>query len=335
MQIPITIIVLSGILFAILLFVNLKYKLKNKTMNIELQKAREQFHSVIGSAKDAIILSDSKSRIISWNRGAELIFGYREEEVLAKNLQIILPERYRGPHHEGMKRFLSTNIPKVIGHTVELTGLNKNGKEMPIELSLSAWEIDNETFFSGIIRDITERKKAEERIKFIAFHDDLTQLPNRRFFNQILEKELIQAKLTDESVIVMILDLDGFKIVNDTFGHAVGDLLLREIANRLNQVIEKRGFVARIGGDEFTLLMTNVKHISEATAMANKIIELIEKPVIIYQKEIFVSVSIGIVHYPDNGQAVETLMKRADKAMYLAKAEHKSNYKFYNSSFGD
>lgn len=133
----------------------------------------------------------------------------------------------------------------------------------------------------------------------------------------------------------MILDLDGFKIVNDTFGHAVGDLLLREIANRLNQVIEKRGFVARIGGDEFTLLMTNVKHISEATAMANKIIELIEKPVIIYQKEIFVSVSIGIVHYPDNGQAVETLMKRADKAMYLAKAEHKSNYKFYNSSFGD
>lgn len=164
MQIPITIIVLSGILFAILLFVNLKYKLKNKTMNIELQKAREQFHSVIGSAKDAIILSDSKSRIISWNRGAELIFGYREEEVLAKNLQIILPERYRGPHHEGMKRFLSTNIPKVIGHTVELTGLNKNGKEMPIELSLSAWEIDNETFFSGIIRDITERKKQKKEL---------------------------------------------------------------------------------------------------------------------------------------------------------------------------
>ncbi len=335
MQIPITVIVLSGILLAILLFVNLQYKRNNKKINIELQKSREQFRSVIGSAKDAIILSDSKSKIISWNKGAELIFGYSEEEVIAKNLQIILPEQYREPHHEGMKRFLSTNIPKFIGHTVELAGLNKDGKEIPIELSLSSWEIDNETFFSGIIRDITERKKAEERIKFMAFHDDLTKLPNRRFFNRVFEQELTQAKLTVESVIVMILDLDGFKIVNDTFGHAVGDLLLREIALRLNQAIEKSGFVARMGGDEFTLLLSEVKHISEASDKANWIIDLLDQPVIINQQEIFVSVSIGIAQYPDNGHDVETLMRRADKAMYMAKSEHKSNFKIYNSSYED
>jgi diguanylate cyclase len=334
----ITIIVFSillVIIFIVYSYFSLKFYRKYKRMDEELQKAKEQYRSVIGSANDAIILADSKSEIISWNKGAESIFGYHEKEVLGENLHIIIPEQYREAHDRGIKRFLSTNSSKVIGKTVELLGLKKDGDEIPIELSLSTWKISGETFFSGIIRDITERKRAEEKINYQAYHDELTDLPNRRRFNQIMEKELTKVKGSDDNLVVMLLDLDRFKVINDTLGHSIGDLLLKEVAERLHRCVKEKDLVARMGGDEFTLLMTGVKHIQEASVMAERIMKILEKPVIINKHEIFVSTSIGIVQYPTDGQEVETLIKRADIAMYRAKEKGKSTFKFYNSSLDD
>ncbi|MFD2679441.1 putative bifunctional diguanylate cyclase/phosphodiesterase [Bacillus seohaeanensis] len=325
-------IFLIVILFSVYFYFYLKFNQKYKRMDEELRESKEQFRSVIGSANDAIILADSNAKILSWNNGAKSIFGHYEKEVLGKNLHIIIPEQYREAHDRGIKRFLTTNTSKVIGSTVELLGLKKDGTEIPIELSLSTWTVNGEIFFSGIIRDITERKQSEEKINHQAYHDELTNLPNRRRFNQIMEKEVTQAKTNGEKLVVMLLDLDRFKTINDTLGHSIGDLLLKKIAERLHNCIEKKDLVARMGGDEFTLLMPRVRHIHEASTMAEKIMKVLEEPVIIDKHEIFVSTSIGIVQYPTDGQEVETLMKKADIAMYRAKEKGKSTYKFYHSS---
>ena len=329
MEIPIVILIVIGILFFLLIFVILNLNIRNKKINLELHQAQEQFRSIIGSANDAIILADSKSTIISWNKGAEKIFGYQEAEVLNQNLNMIIPKKYREAHVKGTARFITTKVPKVIGQTVELQGLHKNGKEIPVELSLSYWEINGETFFSGIIRDISERKQAEAKINFLAFHDELTKLPNRRLFNMFVAEEITKAKAKEDSMVLMMLDLDGFKNVNDTFGHSFGDLLLIEIGYRLNRVIENNGLVARMGGDEFTLIRTGMKEQSEAAELAQQIMTIVEEPVLIEHQKIFISTSIGIAWYPNNGQEVETLMRRADMAMYLAKSEGKSTFRFY------
>lgn len=327
MQLTLTIIVIG-----LLLFATLYYRHNHKMLKRELINEKEQYRSVIGSTNDAIIITNSESKIISWNRGSEKVFGFQEEEILGEKLSTIIPERYRESHESGTKRFLSTNIPKVIGQTVELQGLKKDGKEIPIELSLSSWRKDKDVYFSGIIRDITERKQAEEMINFLAFHDELTKLPNRRFFTQIIEEEVAKAKLSGESLIIFFVDLDNFKGVNDTYGHHFGDLLLIEIANRLSIVIEKKGIAARLGGDEFSLIMTGVKDsISEAKYMAEQIKMVLKEPAVIEGKEIPVSASIGIAGYPEHGNDIDTLLKNADMAMYLAKKEEKVVCKFCES----
>jgi diguanylate cyclase (GGDEF)-like protein/PAS domain S-box-containing protein len=328
----IVIIVLLIILLFVFVLIAVKYRLKNKWLEVELLKAQEQFRSVIGSANDAIILTDSTSTIISWNKGAQEIFGYPESEVLGRSLNLIIPKQYQDAHDKGMNRYLTTNESKVIGQTIELLGLKQDGTEFPIELSLSTWEIQHETFFSGIIRDITERKQSEEKIRLLAYHDELTKLPNRRYGYRMLEKELTKSKVDNKCFVIMMLDLNRFKKINDTYGHNNGDLFLIEIANRLKNVVENKGIASRIGGDEFTILMRGVKDIEEASNMAKSIILEIEKPISINSTKLYPTTSIGIAMYPKDGHDAETLLVRADKAMYIAKSEEKSTFIFYNSN---
>lgn len=332
MFVPVFIIFLFEIILILLLFLTLKYKQLGKKSAVEAQYLKEQYKSVIDSANDGIIVIDHESKIKSWNKGAECIFQFQEGKVLDKDLLIIIPEEYRELHTKGIQRYLSTQNSKVIGQTVELRGLKRDGTEIPIELSLSSWKINDKIYFGGIVRDISERKQAEEKINFLAFNDELTKLPNRRYFDQLLEKELYNAKTKGESLFLMSLDLDRFKYINDTFGHSAGDLLLKEIAKRLNKVFGNKGIVARMGGDEFTLLMTNVQSITKVLEMAQKILSIVKKPVEIKNNEILVTASIGIVQYPGDGYDSETLMIKADQAMYLAKEKGKSTYEFYSSS---
>lgn len=304
-----------------------KHKKMRKQVEEELQNSREQFHSVIYSAKDAIILADSESTITSWNKGAETIFGYKEEEVLGKKLHLLIPPAFRQAHDRGVNRFLSTNQATVIGKTIELRGLKKDGSEIPIELSLSSWKIKDTVYFTGIIRDISERKYAEERIQYLAYHDELTDLPNRRFIKQKLKTVLEEAEKTGDLVAVMMFDLDGFKAINDTLGHAAGDMLLKQVAFRFRGCLGEKDLIARIGGDEFLLIMPEIKHIEEASKMAKHLISNLSHPIKLQEGEVFVSTSIGIAFSPQDGQDVETLLKKADIAMYQAKKEGTSAYK--------
>jgi diguanylate cyclase (GGDEF)-like protein/PAS domain S-box-containing protein len=183
-------------------------------------------------------------------------------------------------------------------------------------------------FYIGIILDITERKNSDEKIKYLAFHDDLTGLPNRKLFQEHLDTTIKNAK-SEENHIILFIDLDQFKMVNDTLGHSIGDLLLKEVGKRISSCIRIQDIVARHAGDEFIILMKNVSTI-ETDSIAKRILQSLEEAFFIQENEIFISASIGISIYPLHGTDPETLIKNADAAMYDAKFYGKNNFKYYS-----
>lgn len=296
--------------------------------------SERKFRSVIESANDSIILSDRTGTIISWNKGAELIFGFTEKEALGKNLQIIIPDKFKVAHQQGMERYLLSGEPKVIGNTVELEGLRKDGSEFQIELSLAAWQEDGHVYFSSIIRDITERKRNEKKINQMVYRDPLTGLPNRLLLNDRLSQALELADETKQTIGIMFIDLDRFKYINDTLGHAVGDQLLIEIAKRIESCVGKNDTVCRQGGDEFIVLIPNTTA-DEVSKIAQQIVDLFSSSVMVNEQELFVTPSIGIAMYPGDGRDIETLIKNADTAMYRVKEQGKNNFQFYTPEMNE
>ncbi|MBM7693910.1 diguanylate cyclase (GGDEF)-like protein/PAS domain S-box-containing protein [Peribacillus deserti] len=297
-------------------------------------KSESKFRSVIESANDAIILADRQGAIISWNKGAEEIFGYHEKEALGRQLQLIIPEKYREAHQKGMERFLSSGEPQVIGKTVELQGLRKGGNEFPIELSIASWVEEGKIYFSSIIRDITERKQAEDRINHMVYRDPLTGLPNRLLLNDRLKQALDQANESKQTLGVLFIDLDRFKYINDTLGHTIGDQLLIEVAKRIKAGVGDIDTVSRQGGDEFIVILphTTYDNVSET---AQRIVDLFNHSIVLSEHELFVTPSIGISLYPFDGNDIETLIKNADTAMYRVKEQGKNNFQFYTSEMNE
>jgi diguanylate cyclase (GGDEF)-like protein len=196
----------------------------------------------------------------------------------------------------------------------------------------------------GTIQDISARKLAEKQIEYLALHDGLTDLPNPRFFRDHMSRALTEAERMNSKLAALFLDLDRFKNVNDSLGHGVGDLLLKEVAARLTKLLRKSDFVtrdakslqenilARMGGDEFTVLVTALHHTEDAARVAQRILDALASPCHIEGHQIFISASIGIAIYPEDGSDVETLLKNADTAMYIAKEDGRKNYKFFRGS---
>ncbi|MEO8033511.1 MAG: EAL domain-containing protein [Acidobacteriota bacterium] len=191
---------------------------------------------------------------------------------------------------------------------------------------------DGDDILEGTIVDITARKHAEQQIEYQAFHDSLTDLPNRFLFNDRLERALAQSRRHDRAVAVLFLDLDHFKLINDTMAHSAGDELLRQLSERLSSCIRADDTVARIGGDEFVFVlpdMTAAQAAAGAAKVAEKVLVAIRKPFTIQSRELFVSASIGIAISPHDGEDIETLVKNADAAMYRAKDCGRNNYQFH------
>ena len=180
--------------------------------------------------------------------------------------------------------------------------------------------------------EITERKRAEEIIRHLAYHDALTGLPNRMLFNDRLNLELAHAQRNQQKLAVMLLDLDHFKDVNDTLGHNVGDKLLQAVGERLTSLLRKSDTVARVGGDEFILLVPDAARVQHATRVAVKILEAFREPFEFDDHKLHITTSIGIALYPDDGEDADTLMKNADIAMYRAKDQGRDNYQRYTAA---
>jgi len=301
-----------------------------KQIKLDLEKSQNQLQAIIHNAMDGIITINEAGEVLGFNPAAEQIFGYALPDISGKNLNILMPEPFRSEHDSYLNRYKQTGQAKIIGVCGrEVIAVRRNGEQFPLELSISEMVLGGQRYFVGIVRDITERKQAEEKLAYLAHYDYLTDLPNRALFLDHLEHDVSLAKRNNYKVAVLFLDLDGFKKINDSLGHDAGDQLLRGVSKRLKDNIRASDTVARVGGDEFIFVLNVIGSDGDAALMANKVIRALSEPFELKGQKCHVGGSIGISLYPDGSQDPETLVKQADNAMYLAKQSGKNTYKFF------
>jgi diguanylate cyclase (GGDEF)-like protein/PAS domain S-box-containing protein len=423
------------------------------------QKVKEQasrLSNIIESSMDGIIAADENGTIVEWNSQAEIIFGWKRNEILGAYLhETIIPESYREYHLEGMARFIKTGESKMLGHRVEMTALHKSGLEFPIELTISQLEMQEGLLFSAFVRDltnikmaeqelklaattfeshsgiiitdsrknilrvnpamelmtgysademigknpkmlqsdiqnasfykkmweqvndtgcwqgelwnkrkdnslyaefltitavkdkvgnvshyvgtsydITERKSAEEKIEQLAYYDELTDLANRRLLLDRLNHEISVALRYQTFGSLLYLDLDRFKNLNDALGHPVGDELLRQVAQRLKEMVRSEDTVCRLGGDEFVVMLPAgnaelSKATVEASSVADKVRDRLSEAFDLHGYKYYLHTSIGIVVFPEADESPDDILKHADSALYQAKAEGRNTSRFY------
>jgi diguanylate cyclase (GGDEF)-like protein/PAS domain S-box-containing protein len=304
---------------------------KRKSMEQAMQESEERFRSVVQTATDAIVSVDSKGNITFWNHAAKNMFGYHFNEVLGKSITLIIPERFHGAHTNGLNRIASGGEPKIIGRTVEVIGLKKDNSEFPLELSLAMWKASERILFTAILRDISGRKRAEQELSYLATHDPLTRLPNRMLFADRLAVALAQAKRTRQTLAVMMLDLDYFKNINDKLGHDTGDQLLISVGERLTSILRQSDTVARMGGDEFMILLPHAVRVEYITIIAQKVLNAFQQLFTLGSHNLRVTASVGISTFPDDSEDADGLFKNADVAMYRAKEQGRNNYQFFSA----
>ncbi|MFB1082175.1 EAL domain-containing protein [Jeotgalibacillus sp. JSM ZJ347] len=324
------------IMFIILsfVFVVLFFEQKIRQTNRNYSISDKIYRSLIYSANDAVITADQSGKILSWNRAAERIFGYQKEEALNQPLTLIMPDRYAEAHQQGMKRYAETAQKVVIDQTVELEGQHKNGHIFPIELSLSSIKDHHQQFFTGIIRDITDRVKQQKKIEELVYKDPLTHLPNRRMLLEELDRILNDLDQAHAEVAVAFIDMDRFKQINDIYGHETGDELLKLMAKRINHLTDSKDLFGRQSGDEFIIISPDCSPY-QMSVKVNKMIEAFQDSFLINQTEIFISPSIGISLFPKDGTTAAELIKQADMAMYKAKELGRNQFQFYTKALNE
>ena len=294
------------------------------------RQSDDQYRALVESATDAIVSADAEGRIISWNRAAERVFGYAADEILGRRLTSLMPEQYREQHERGMRRFLSSGEGRAIGQTVELEGLRRDGTTFPVELALSTWTTSDGRFFTGIVRDITERRMAQEKLAHQALHDPLTGLPNRTLVLDRIGQALARCARHDWSVAVLFFDVDRFKIVNDSLGHGAGDALLVLVVDRLQALLRPGDTMSRLGGDEFLIVCEEVDGLDQARHLAERLSGAFRAPFKLGEREMFATASMGIAvgRVPD--ATSESLLRDADAAMYKAKERGRARYEVFD-----
>ena len=295
-----------------------------------IKENERRFRFVTETVSEAIIAVDTDGNITFWNQGAGSTFGYSHDEIFNQPFTRLVPERQRNSYRRGLDRLFAMKNDDQAGNTVESVGLRKNGTEFPMELSINSWREDGESFFVSVIRDITERKRAEEHIRYQANYDALTDLPNRKFFMQRLGENISLARRRHRLLALMFIDLDKFKWVNDTLGHAAGDQLLQQVAQRLTACIRTSDTLGRLGGDEFTVILYDILSRENAATVADKMLTVLKTPFTLEGETAEISGSIGITLFPDDGPDMETLLRNADMAMYVAKNSGRNAYWFFN-----
>jgi diguanylate cyclase (GGDEF)-like protein/PAS domain S-box-containing protein len=304
-----------------------------------LRESEEKYSSLFQHSKDAIFLHDLNGTILDVNQKVLDQFQYTKSEILSLKIADLHPDEVLAISKRAFKKVTENGF-----FNFEIVFQKKNGEIFPAEVSSSLFKIGTKEVIQGIVRDITDSKRAAEQIAFMAYHDPLTNLSNRHLLKDRLQQTLASAKQYNRIVAILFLDLDNFKRINDTLGHDQGDKLLQKVAARLQAYIRNSDSIARLeveqgdttiarlGGDEFTILLTEIKHIKDAAKVAQRILDLFNEPFAVESHEVFITTSIGISVYPDDGETVDTLLKHADTAMYHAKGQGRNNYQFYRDS---
>jgi diguanylate cyclase (GGDEF)-like protein/PAS domain S-box-containing protein len=295
-----------------------------------LRDSEARYRAVTQTAADAIIIADGTGSIVGWNRSAERIFGYTEDEIRVRQLSALMPEWHPTDVYACIGRTAPSGDHGGDNTTVEATGQRKDGSEFPLELSVSHWEVNDAQFLTVIIRDITERKAMEERMIHHAFHDPLTNLANRVLFQDRLSRALARCMRSGKSVAVLFLDVDNFKLINDSLGHAVGDNLLECVAQRIQRVMRVTDTAARFGGDEFTILVEDIEGEADARAVAERVLAQFLLPITLASREVFVNASLGIAISAHSLNEHIELLRNADAAMHSAKSHGRGRYEVYD-----
>ena len=294
--------------------------------------SEDHVRAVLKNVDEGIVTISETGVIETVNPATEQLFGYSEKDLIGKNVAILMPEPHRS-HHDGyLQHYQKTGEARIIGSGRELVARRLDGSEFPIDLRVSEFVLHGQKRFIGTIRDASGRKTIESRIQHMATHDALTDLPNRTLIQVRIEQLIRRADRSGQFFAVMFVDLDYFKVVNDSHGHDIGDQLLCLVAHRLTDTLRKEDTVGRHGGDEFIVIAANLVTPLDASLIAEKLIKTLSLPYVIDERSLHVGASIGIALYPSDGRNVDALLKHSDMAMYQAKASGRYTYRGFAES---
>lgn len=303
------------------------------TERMALEKYHRLSKSVFENTIEGISITDSDGIIEMVNPAFTRITGYSKEEAVGKNPSILRSEA----HDDEFYRNMWNSLKKKGEWKGEIWNRRKSGEAYPEWLSINAIRDakGRVRHYIAVFHDISEIKDREEKLKFHADFDALTGLPNRMLFVDRLERSIAYAERNNQMMAILFLDLDNFKKINDSCGHHVGDLFLKEVASRLSAICRREDTVARLGSDEFIFILPRNTDELNAAAAVRRIRSALEKPICIKEHEFYVSISIGVTVFPNDGTTVELLMKNAEMALNRAKREGEGNVLFYTSTMSD
>lgn len=308
---------------------------ENKAMNLQLGESERWYRYMVNSSPDIIYTLDAQGRFTFLNDRVEPLLGYRKESLIGQHYSVLiyLEDLEAACYILNEKRVgerASRNMELRVRHNIESKLLTLEFSSFGMYEDAIADLPARHVGTYGVAKDVTERKKAEQIISYQAYHDLLTGLANRVLFQDHLDLAIAQAKRHDQMLAVMFLDLDRFKVVNDTLGHVIGDSLLKKVASRLKSCLREGDTLARQGGDEFTLLLPQIDNTDDAIRTAEKMIKSFDVPFDIDGHELYVTISIGVALYPTDGESIDALIKNADIAMYESKAKGRNRYQIYS-----
>ncbi|MDO8932794.1 MAG: EAL domain-containing protein [Rhodocyclaceae bacterium] len=302
--------------------------LNDITARVEAQETLRLHAHIFEHSDEGILITDAEERIVSVNRAFTRITGYELDEVVGETPRLL----HSGLHGPTFYEEIWRRIEIEGRWQGEMQDRRKDGDVYPVWVSISA--VKNAegriTHYFSIFSDITERKRAEERIHYLAYYDALTELPNRSLFYQLVDQALAEARRNRQHGAILFIDLNRFKPINDTLGHGVGDRLLQQIGCRLREALRTEDVVARLGGDEFVVALFDIARREHASIVAQKMLASFDAPFVIDGHELKVGAAVGISVYPQDGFDTETLLRLADIAMYRAKKTGEDGYAFFS-----
>jgi diguanylate cyclase (GGDEF)-like protein/PAS domain S-box-containing protein len=320
---------------------------ENLRMTQQLELSERKHRNLVDSSPDIIFTLDHQGNFTFVNRRVQQLLGYTREELLGQHYSMLIhgddQKRAHYAFNEGWSRYsLSRNIElrfrsshadgEMRTFNVELVGIPRIESDDPSETGAEHTSLIGT---HGVARDITDRMKADQLISYQAYHDILTDLPNRVLFRDRLNLAILQAKRNNTELALMFIDLDRFKLVNDTMGHAVGDVLLQQAAVRLKSCLRRGDTLARLGGDEFTVVLPELGDRQDAVFVAEKFLESLRQPFELGGQTIHISASIGIAIYPGDGESIDELISNSDIAMYHTKTDGKNGHTFFRREMLD
>ena len=314
--------------YLFLLHATFNESLRRPLERLAVQNQRENL--ILNAAPDGMLWVDGQGTMLMANPAMQTLTGYTAQELVGQNVDLFLPEHLRTGHAQAMRGYFLAPQARAMA-LLNLKLRRRDGRMLPVDISLGHWEDAGEHHAIAYIRDQSERARYEDSLKHQATHDKLTGLPNRWLFSLQLNQAVAASGRSGKWVAVLLLDLDGFKTVNDSFGHATGDALLVQAGKRMRSVLRENDTLARMGGDEFAILLTDLTSSDEAVSVVSKLLTTLSASYRLHNMEIHSSASVGLAFCPDDAKDSDTLLRYADMAMYQAKDAGRGTYSFYSN----